>query len=513
MDVLIVGAGPTGLTLALELARYGVRSRLVDRHLDRFHQSRALAVQPRTLEVLAGSGAAERMVERGARTVRLRAHFGRREVTVPLFDMGPADTAYPYLLFLSQAETERILTERLVESGGVVERGVELTGLSQDGERVRCRLRHSSDAVETVTARYVVGCDGLRSTVREQAGIGFVGATYPQTFVLADVSAEGLEPGMTHVFASADGMLFAFPLGNPAPWRVQVMRPRGDTTPVDQPVTLAEVQALVDRYTAGTVRLYDPAWTTNFRLNLKAATSHRSGRVFVAGDAAHVHSPAGAQGMNTGIQDAVNLAWKLALVTAGRAEPALLDTYDTERAPIGRWVLRLSDRAFSVATSTAAPVRFARTRVAPLVFPLLSRLTSGRRYAFRTVSQLAIRYRRSPLSVAGPGDRLRRGPRPGDRLPDASVTHHDQPTSLHAMVATPGWHLLLCGPVDAWPRRAATWIGDRYPGLVHVHRLTDLDKTVRRRLGLRPGHAAHVLVRPDGHIAYRAAGDDLTGLR
>jgi 2-polyprenyl-6-methoxyphenol hydroxylase-like FAD-dependent oxidoreductase len=529
IDVLVVGAGPTGLALAAQLRAYGVALRIVDRNADRVHESRALAVQPRTLEVLAGLGLTDLLLERGNRAVQLRMHFPDRVLSVPLFDLGLADTAYPFLLFLSQAETERVFGEHLTARGVVLERTVQLTDLRSDADAVRCVLRHGDGREEVVSARYVVGCDGAHSTVRELTGIPFKGAAYPQTFVLADVEADGVEPGAAHAFLSGHGMLFFFPLGGPATWRVLAMRPRGAAAAADQPVDLDEVQRLVDTYAATKVRLRDPAWLANFRLHNRGAERYRNERIFLAGDAAHIHSPAGAQGMNTGIQDAVNLGWKLAAVTAGLADPALLDTYEPERAPIGRRVLRFTDRAFTVATSTAAVLRFARTKVAPRLVPLALRAKGGRAYLFRTISQLAIEYRRSPLSQNGPHAGRGR-PRAGERLPDGAVDRDGRRSTLHAVTGTTGWHLLLCGSAQSWPEDVASRVRQRCGDLVAVSFLTgpgsgsptpapdgtaalaDPDGRLLRRLGVWRGYRIQILVRPDGHIGYRGGGPDIAGL-
>ncbi|MGH8775013.1 MAG: FAD-dependent monooxygenase [Jiangellaceae bacterium] len=520
VDVLVVGAGPTGLALAAQLQAYGARFRIVDRQSDRVHESRAMAVQPRTLEVLAGLGATDELVARGNRAVRLQMHFGARIVPIQLFDISIDDTAYPYLLFISQAETERILGDRLTRLGADIERGTELIRLRQSDGVVTCHLRHRDGPDETVHARYVVGCDGAHSTVRQQAGIAFEGAAYPQTFVLADVEADGIEAGAAHVFMSPRGMLFFFPLGEPAPWRILAMRPRTDATTVERPVTLDEVQALSNAYTARSVRVHDPVWMTNFRLHNRGAAHYRSGRVFLAGDAAHIHSPAGAQGMNTGIQDAVNLGWKLSLVVAGTGVPALLDSYETERAPVGHRVLRFTDRAFTIATSPNPVVRLARAELAPRLVPLALRFSRGRGYGFRTVSQLAIRYRGSPLSAEG-SNPPRRGPRAGDRLPDAPVRRNGEPGTVHRALAAPCFHLLLCGPSQAWRTPAVTELTERIMGVVAVQRLSrdpspgalhDDTGEALSRLGLTGSHEAHYLIRPDGHIAFRA-GSDLAGLR
>ncbi len=519
IDVLIVGAGPTGLTLALQLAAFGVRARIVDRGSDRVHESRALAIQPRTLEVLAGFGVTDELVSRGNRAVQLRIHLRGRVLTVPMFDLGLDDTAYPYLLFLSQAETERILQKHLAAAGVTVERGVELVDLSSTPDAVAV-LRHHDGGEERVSARYVVGCDGARSAVRRLAQIPFEGSSYPQTFVLADVEADGIEPGAAHTFLSEPGMLFFFPLGAPATWRLLAMRPPTDPMPPDAPVALDEVQTLADAYTDGTVRLRDPVWMTNFRIHLRAAARYRSGRVFLAGDAAHIHSPAGAQGMNTGIQDAVNLGWKLTDTLRGIADAAVLDSYEAERAPVGRTVLRFTNRPFTIATSTNPIVRLARARLAPAVLPLVVKAKWGRAYLFRTTSQLDIRYRRSPLSENG-ANPPRNGPKAGDRLPDAPIVHDGQPTTLHRVLATSRWNLLLCGPIESWPATRTTQLSHRYRDQLAVHRLTpqhtigalhDPRGLASHRLGLTTPSTAQYLVRPDGHVGYRAGRTDLTGL-
>ena len=518
VDVLVVGAGPTGLTMAAQLAAFGVRVRVVDRAVDRVHESRALAIQPRTLEVLSSLGVTDELVAGGNRTVRLCLHVRGRERAVPLFDLGLQDTAYPYLLFLSQAETERILGEHLTAAGLGIDRGVELVGLDQTPDGAVASLRHADGREEPVSARYVVGCDGAHSTVRHLAGIGFEGGSYPQTFVLADLEADGVASGAANAFLSGQGMLVLFPLGRPASWRLLAMRPPTDVPPADAPVSLDQVQALADTFTGATVRLRDPVWMTNFRLHHRAATRYRAGSVFLAGDAAHIHSPAGAQGMNTGIQDAVNLGWKLAQAVRGNPDPTLLDTYDTERAPVGRMVLRFTDRAFTVATSTNPVVRFARTRIAPALIPAVLAPRIMRATAFRTVSQLGIGYRHSPLSVEGPRP-PRKGPRAGDRLPDGPVLGAGG--TLHGLTATPGWHLLLCGPAAAGSSGETAALGQQYSGRLTVHRLTEPDPgnattatfgDALRRLGLTPGTSGLYLVRPDGHIGYRTGGTDLSGL-
>jgi FAD binding domain len=241
--------------------------------------------------------------------------------------------------------------------------------------------------------------------------------------------------------------------------------------------------------------------------------------VFLAGDAAHIHSPAGAQGMNTGIQDAWNLGWKLALVSRGTADETLLDTYDAERRPVGGFVVRFTDRAFTVATSTNPLVRVLRTRLVPRVLPVGLRFDRAVAYGFRTVSQLNIGYRHSPAAEEG-RPALRRGPKSGDRLPDARITREGQECWLGESLAAPSFHLLLCSPPGDWHLSQLTTLRHRYPDTLTVHYLTreampgalhDFDGQVFARLGA--DGTAHYLIRPDGHIGYRAGGSDLAGLQ
>jgi 2-polyprenyl-6-methoxyphenol hydroxylase-like FAD-dependent oxidoreductase len=520
-DVLIVGAGPTGLTLAAQLRAFGTSVRLIDRRLDRVHESRALAVQPRTLEVLTGLGIADTMVERGNPAVELEMHGRFRTICAPLFDIGLDDTRFPFLLFLSQAETEAILGEHLAAAGATIERGVELVGLCQHTDFVICTLHHPDGHIEEIEAGYVVGCDGAGSTVRQLAGVEFTGAAYPQTFVLADLDADGPRAGAVHAYMGDHGLLFLFPLGRPAHWRLLAMAPPSVAGSADESPDLGGLQALADRYTREAVRLHEPVWATYFRIHHRHATRYRQGLTFLAGDAAHIHSPAGAQGMNTGIQDAWNLGWKLALVMAGEAHADLLDTYETERMPVGRGVLRFTDRAYRIATSTNPVIRTLRTSLAPELVRVALASRRGRALGFRSQSQLAIAYRDSPISQEGQ-PRLRTGPRAGDRLPNAPVTPPGGPsTTLHQVLAPGRFHLLLSGPPDAWPAsdRVRSQLGC---SRIDVHRLVrharcdsihDRADTVHERLGLaQPDATAHHLVRPDGHIAYRAAGADLEGL-
>ncbi|MGO4689416.1 FAD-dependent monooxygenase [Glaciibacter sp. 2TAF33] len=514
VDVLIVGAGPTGLALAAQLRALGVGFRIVDRATDAVHESRALAIQARTLEVLTPLGLGAELAAQGDAATVLLMHFANSTAEIPLFDEGFDETSFPYLLFLSQAKTERILADRLAQAGTPVERGVEFRTLAHDAGAVTSTLDTAAGEV-VIRSRYVVGCDGAHSAVRHSSGIRFPGTAFPQSFVIADLEADALETGRVHVYLAADGMMFFFPLGSPATWRMLVM---ASPTAATEAPTLEAVQAIVGRYTTDPVVLRDPVWLTNFTVHSRRAESFRAGPVFLAGDAAHIHSPAGAQGMNTGIQDAVNLGWKLALVCQGLAGETVLDSYQSERLPVARSVLRMTDRAFRVATSRNPLFRWFRPRAAAVVVPMALRIRLLRRIGFLVVSQLGIGYRKSPLSVEG-RPRLGRRARAGDRLPDSAITVNGHATTLHRSLPS-GFCLLCCGPAGEWPEHVE--LGGPRPALVQVIRLSsaggpgvwvDPTQQALRRMGLRPADTAQFLVRPDGYIGYRARGADLSGVR
>jgi hypothetical protein len=376
--------------------------------------------------------------------------------------------------------------------------------------------------------------------VRKRAGIPFEGDAYLQDFMLGDVEVDGpLERDALHSFALGRGVAMFFPLGSPATWRVIAMSGKdagrraagaraGAVAPQELPEALAtsdpsldELQAVIDDATGGGLVLRDPVWLTHFRLHHRQAAHYRAGRIFLAGDAAHIHSPVGAQGMNTGIQDAWNLAWKLALVARGTAVEDLLESYEAERWPVGRMLLRYTDRAFGLFTrviSGSAVAAWARRIVGAYLLPCPLASKRVRAKIFHLVSQLGIRYRKSPAVTEGE-PRLRAGPKAGDRLPDAQVTRDGRRTYLLQELSGPHLHLLLCGTPEGWDRARLAELTARYAGLVIVHNLSASDAPgvlvddrgeTLSRLGVRDVHgAAQYLVRPDAHIAFRCAGRDL----
>jgi hypothetical protein len=333
--------------------------------------------------------------------------------------------------------------------------------------------------------------------------------------IVADVEADGLDRAAWHMWRHEEGVVSLCPLPSTSLFQYQA----GIAPGQDAGLTVANMQAILDRRTAGTgIRLHEPQWSSLWRANVRLADRYREGRVFLAGDAAHIHSPAGGQGMNTGIQDACNLGWKLAVVDRGVADPALLDSYENERRPVGAFVLRFTDRATAIATSPHPLFRLLRTHLAPRLAPLALRSKRGRAWAYRTLAQLAIAYQHSAAVEEGT-PALRRGARAGHRLPDTRVNRDGQEIWLQEAIATPAFHLLLCGPAATWNNDELATLEDRSRGLVRVHRLArepaagvlhDTHGRAFDRLGVE--RTATYLIRPDGHIGYRSAGPTLSGV-
>ncbi|HEX7081507.1 MAG TPA: FAD-dependent monooxygenase [Gammaproteobacteria bacterium] len=537
LDVLVVGAGPTGLALAAQLCAFGARFRLVDKSLDRAQESRALAVQARTLELLESLGLGAKLVSRGNPSARVLLHFGQeRPAEVRLGDFGAEDTRFPFVLFVPQTETEAVLGEYLDAHDIPIEREVELTALRQSANGVDCRLRRRDGREEAVTARYVVGCDGAHSTVRKLVGVPFQGEAYLQDFLLGDVEVEGaLEPDALHAFAAGpQGVALFFPLRVPATWRIITFAEataESGRRPVHaaealkmNSLPLEELQAAVDGATGGGLRVHSPAWLTHFKLHHRQARHYRVDRVFLAGDAAHIHSPVGGQGMNTGIQDAWNLGWKLAFVCRRLAEKTLLDSYEAERWPVGRFLLRTTDRAFGVLVrlmSAGRAARWVRRNVVARVLPRVMQSERWRAKAFRFVAELDIHYRGSPAVAEGEPP-AHSALRPGERLPDARVTCDGREIWLQQEVVGAHLAVLLCGDRGSWDaaqvealRDAAGHVVVRH--LVHVPSPGDLVAPTGRLLArfgvVDETDSAQYVVRPDGYIAYRSAGSDLRLLR
>jgi 2-polyprenyl-6-methoxyphenol hydroxylase-like FAD-dependent oxidoreductase len=433
-DVLVVGAGPVGLTMAAELARYGVSVRIVEKAAGRTDKSKALVLWSRTLELMDRMGCAASFVDAGLKVTAASITAGTREVTHVRLDT--METPYSFALMLPQSETERLMERHLNSCGVEVERQVELMQFVPDADGVAATLRHADGREESLRAAWLIGCDGAHSIVRHGLGMQFEGDTLPSDWILADVqlSGEKAKPGVIDTYWHPEGALAIFPI---APGRYRVIADVGDAlddTHRPDP-TIEEVQAVLDRRGPGGLTVSSPIWLASFRINERKVADYRAGRVFLAGDAAHIHSPAGGQGMNTGMQDACNLAWKLALVHRGLAAPGpLLDSYSIERSAVGRKVLKDAGRLTTLAILKGCVLQEVRNVVMSLLFGL----APVRKAMANTLAELSIGYPASPLTV--PGRHGHAGPAPGERAP---VTGTANPvgsgsTPRFAIFAQPG---------------------------------------------------------------------------
>ncbi len=481
-EVVVVGAGPSGLVLGCALAAHGVAVRVVDRAEGPAPTSRANILHARGVEVLTRLGALGDLPERALSPVGMTMYARGRELATMRFVPDPREPVQA--LFISQADIEAQLRLRFEALGGSVEPGREVVGAAQDADGVTVEFA-DGDALRTA---WLVGCDGSRSTVRQLAEIGFPGVSVVERFLLADVNAawDRSRQGSAGWF-HPDGMLLAMPMrgrnGGGDLWRLMADVPdTGEHLSAEQIVERLR-DLLRERAEVEDIEIRETVWTSVFRIQRRLAESYRHGRVLLAGDAAHIHSPIGGQGMNTGMGDAENLAWKLAMVATGRADEALLDTYTPERRPLAEEVLRTTTANTRLLAGATPLTRLVRDR---LLLPVFN-LTSVQRQATRKASQLWVTYRGGPLGGRG------RAPHPGDRIPDqACLDVEGATTSLYSALG-PAWAL----------------IADR--------ERPELAEAARRRLGeiavlrIPDATGSPMLVRPDGHLAWR--GDDPDDLR
>jgi 2-polyprenyl-6-methoxyphenol hydroxylase-like FAD-dependent oxidoreductase len=491
--VLIVGAGPTGLVLALWLTKSGVPVRIIDKAAEAGTTSRALAVQARTLELYRQLGIAEAVVSAGYEVQAVNLWSGDSpRARVPFGNVGSGMSPFPYMLVFPQDEHERLLIERLAALGVSVERGTELAGFVQTASGVRATLKGPSGAELSCDASYIAGCDGAHSRVREALGISFPGGTYAQFFYVADVEASG--PFKAHeLFGNLDGVDFivAFPLHGDK--RLRLIGRVNEAQGADpHAVTFADVSThAIDRMHLVVTKVN---WFSTYKVHHRVANSFRSGRAFLVGDAAHVHSPVGGQGMNTGIGDAINLAWKLAAVTKGEAAVRLLDSYELERIGFARRLVATTDRAFTLVTSLGRVVPAMRVLFVIVILPIALKSSMMRRLMFRTISQIGIKYPMSFLSVGSAGN-----VRGGDRLPWVPMGAADNFTPLTSMA----WQAHVYGE----PRSGARAMCAELRVPLHIFSWTP----EAERAGL--ARSALYLVRPDGYVALADLDGSAAGLR
>ncbi|KAL4885021.1 FAD binding domain-containing protein [Aspergillus karnatakaensis] len=426
-DVLIVGAGPSGLVTALWLVKQGISVRIVDKAQTDESTSRALAIHARTLELYRQLDLAEEIISEGHRIKATNiwtegSHKGRLDIE----NFGFGLTMYPFIHILSQSQHEKLLEDSLNSLGVQVERDLELISYTENDSSITGQLKTKDGRIEDCEATFLAGCDGAHSVVRHASGIGYEGATYSHIFFVADIEASGPAiNGEAHVTFNQSEFMLLFPYDNTR--RARISGAIDDTTAgkgID--VTFEDVSPQMERTLK--LQIDKVNWFSTYRSHHRVAAAFRKGRAFLVGDAAHIHSPVGGQGMNTGIGDAINLAWKLSAVIKGQAALSLLDSYDIERRAFANQLVNSTDRGFNTVISQNYFERFMRTTVLPYLAPFVTKIDFVRRNIFRKASQIMIDYRHSPLSTGAAG--YVHG---GDRVPWAPVGDVDNFDSLSSI--------------------------------------------------------------------------------
>lgn len=555
-DVLIVGAGPAGLALALDLTRRGVPVRIIDKAPDAAAESRALAIHPRTLEVFEQIGVLDEVLAQGEELHGAQFRSASTGQTVGEIRFDDLDTPFPFTLALEQSRTERILASHLLAAGVEIERSTEIVAVGQDESRVRARVRRSAEpqrATEhTVSARYLVGCDGAHSSVRSLLELSYEGVTGEERYLLADCRVrfdqKPPEGEMLAYLGEKSRLLFGhLPANGGQFWRVLItLREDDPRMPKGDPIISDLREIMRTDFPMAGLTLSDAKWVSVFKINTRMVDRFRVGRCFVAGDAAHIHSPSGGQGMNTGIQDAFNLSWKLELALRG-ADDLLLDSYEAERKPVAKTILRSTRAADFLLTKQHGP-QFAKAR--DTLLPWFTSLELVQHRIPEVLAGGTVAYRRSPITRPDPeslGQRVKNAAdelvsivkgvhksasswedlSPGDLVPDADGVHEIGAGAKRFytwLAQDPRHHLLVFVDSDGHGRQApeALWplvasFNDRWAHLVRTRAvvsdpdsaenpsltLVDSDRDLSRKLSRRQTISA-VLIRPDGYLAYRS---------
>jgi 2-polyprenyl-6-methoxyphenol hydroxylase-like FAD-dependent oxidoreductase len=442
-EVFIVGAGPSGLVAGLQLAAWGVDFRIIDSKETFSENSRAVGIQPRSLEIFEQMGLVADFLAKGRKAVGVDFHTGRRVVEINLFSAGEGRTAYPFLLLLEQGETEKIFHSRLLAEGHEVEWGTEVIGVEVQEDTALLTLK-KKNGEETVRTRWLIAADGAKSFVRHAMGIPFAGSTYEQRYAVVDVKSVEGKADRNHLNLNLNraGFILLLPLSRTNSYRLITTFPPFFEDGGRDP-GFEDIQRHVAGLFPGGLHIAEPRWYSNFRIHSRRVGRFQHGPVFFVGDAAHVHSPVGAQGMNTGIQDSYNLAWKLAMVIKGFQPAAILESYNQERSPVAQALLNTTDRVFRLINRRGWFFGIFRTNVYPDLIKLLSSLPAARSRLFEAVSQLGIRYSEGLLVADGGEGFPSKAPRPGERLPYFSPHRDFEKWSSYTLFNYRRYHLLM----------------------------------------------------------------------
>ncbi|HUR99636.1 MAG TPA: FAD-dependent monooxygenase [Pyrinomonadaceae bacterium] len=489
-DVIIIGAGPTGLALACQLIRYGIDFVIIDSKETTTAHSKAIGVQARTLEIYEQIGLADKLVDIGWKAEKARMIVGGQvRGEVDFSDIGRGMSAYPYVLIVEQGKHENVIYEFIRSNGRDVRWRTELQSFSQDAEGVTAVVKNATGQTETVEAKFLIGCDGAKSPVRHGLGLKFEGSTFERMFYVADVQIDWqFENDALMVFLMKNNLLAFFPMVGDKRWRIVGTFPE-EFAKDEGDVLYAEIEEQIKRDAELELDITNVNWFSTYKVHTRHVNKFSEGRCFLAGDAAHIHTPAGAQGMNTGIQDGYNLAWKLAMVLRGADEKAILDSYNEERLENAENLLKTTDRFFNLVASPEPVLSYLRTHVFPYIAGAAFSMDAVKKFVFPRISQIGINYRHSVMTEHG-DDYLEI--KAGDRFPYFTLDG----ASIYDRLREPKFHLLSFSDgsdagIDAGFGHGFEEIADRHEIPIST-RITEIFGTDK---------SFNVLLRPDNYIA------------
>lgn len=493
-DVIIVGAGPTGLSLACQFIRHGVDFRIVEKNEGVTPYSKALGVHARTLEIYEQLGLSERATTEGVIAGKLRMLEGGEVLgEVDLSNVGEGLSAYPYMLVLEQSKNERLLYEYLQRHGEEVMWRTELESFSQTETGVSAQIKNSAGASQMIEGKYLVGCDGARSVVRHALGLAFEGSTFERLFYVADVEIDWeFGHDALQVCLARNAVVAFFPMKGEKRYRIVGAFPEGFDKDEGE-ILYEEIEARIKLEAEIALEISHVNWFSVYKVHTRHVERFSEGRCFLAGDAAHIHTPAGGQGMNTGIQDAYNLAWKMACVLKGLGGERLLDTYNEERLPNAERLLETTDRMFNLAAGTDWLFNLIRTTVFPPMAKFILSFDAVKERFFPLISQIGINYRDGSLSDHGDDGAF--DVKAGDRLPYFLMDGQ----SIYDKLREPRFHLLTFSDGRSDYRATGDEIESEFARLVD-HHVVPLYPHVAKIFGTKKPF--NVLLRPDNHIGF-----------
>jgi len=492
-DVVIIGAGPTGLSLAAQFIRHGVDFVIFDKNEGVTQHSKAIGVHARTLEIYEQIGLTGKALEQGTVAAKVRLLVGGEvRGEMDLSHIGEGLSAYPFVLMLEQSKNERLLYDYLRVNQKEVLWHTELESLSQTDAAIAVRV-NTPAGPSNIQAKYLVGCDGAKSPTRHTLGLRFGGSTFERMFYVADAQVDWkFSHDALHVCLSESTFVVFFPLKGEKRFRIVGVFPE-EFAKDEGDVLYEEIEQRVKQETKLDLDIHDVEWFSTYKVHTRHVERFSAGRCFLAGDAAHIHSPAGAQGMNTGIQDAYNLAWKMALVLKGKASEKLLETYNEERLENAKHLLQTTDRMFQFAAGEEWLLAFLRTNVLPSVANFLLSLDAVRQFVFPLVSQIGINYRHSSLSRHAGDEHF--DVKAGDRMPYFSVNG----TSVYDKLREPRFHWLRFSEAPHAGQLAAPDLPEGRAELVDFESIA-LGPELKTLFGTNRDFS--LLLRPDNYIGF-----------